>query len=120
MLNGLSMAAQAILGRFTPQSEPPKEEAVKTAPKTAPLPVEDARVQRMLRDFFESSYYPYVRDLLMNQITLFQMKADKQLMGSLCDPNDSNGRMSAYHGGRIKAGEELKLILERLMKNFTQ
>lgn len=94
----------------TPPS-PPKEQVLPA--------IEDVKVRRILHDFFGSTYWPYVREILMREIIGFQMRADKQLQGSLSDPHDTNGKMAAYHGGRIKAGDELKLILERLKQNYS-
>lgn len=90
------------------------------APETKLLSIEDPKVRRILHDFFGSTYWPYLRDLLMQQITLYQYSADKQLMGSLSDPKDSGGRMTSFHGGRLKGGEEIKLIIERLKRNYGQ
>lgn len=119
MFHKLSMAAQAIL----PKKDIPCSDANVT-PKpevpSAPLPIDDPKVQRIIDDFFKSTYWPYLKEILMREIIGFQVRADKQLQGALSDPRDTNGRMAAYHGGRIKSGDELKLIIERLKKNYSQ
>lgn len=118
MLNPIQMAQEF----FAPKkkAEAANEPSVKKPEPEASRGLEDPHVKRVLNDFFSSSYWPYVRDLMMMQIIEFQTRVDKQLQGSLGDPKDSSGKMAAYHGGRLKAGDEIKLILDRLKKNYSQ
>jgi len=96
-----------------------KQPAPATEPQTGPLPIEDPHVSRTLREFFNSQYWPYVRDMIFREIVSYQTTVDRQLQGSLADPADVNGKVAAFHGGRIRGGDEIKLRLERLKGNFS-
>jgi len=90
------------------KSETPEAEVTK------PLSPEDPYIQTRLRDFFSSDSWPYVKDALMKQIVVYQMRVDRELQADLRDPKDTNGRLSSFNGGRLRAGEEIRQIIERL------
>lgn len=106
-----------ILSKMFKQEKTP----VPSMPAPDPEPrvnITDPQHRRQLDDFFKSAHWPIVRDLLNSEIILFQSAVDKQLQGALSDPKDFVGRMAAFHGGRIRAGEEFRSILTRLKSKY--
>lgn len=106
--------------RLKAPPQPPPEQPKPVEPPVDAATSVDPQARRIIHDFFQSQYWPYVREILNREIIVFQMNTDKQLQGALADPRDVNGKLAAYFGGKIKAGDEIKLILERLKKNYSQ
>jgi hypothetical protein len=101
-----------------PITETLPEDKAKAPEPSGPLPVESPLVQRRLKDFFQTEYWPYVKEIIIRDIIIYQTRVDKDLQGSLSDPRDTGASLVRYHGGRIRGAEEIKLIVERLKKNY--
>ena len=97
---------------------PEKAASTEARPAQGPLPIESPFIRRRLKDAFTGESWSYIKELLMREIILYQTRVDRALQGSIADPRDTNASLVRYHGGRIRGAEEIKLIIERLKKNF--
>jgi len=102
-----------------PESESEAASQPRLQPTThGPLPIEDPYIQKILKDFYKSEYWPYIKEALFAQIIYYQQGKQKQLEGTLADPKDVNGKLASFLGGQVRAGEEFKKIIEG-MKRLT-
>lgn len=116
LLSNLAENVRLLSKKSEPAQEAPKK--VPSEPQDALLDINDPRARAMLYDAFNSQYWPYIKDYILHTIVQYEVAVSRSLETALADPKDTVGRVSSYHGGRLRGGEEIRNLVSKLKKRF--